>query len=158
MKIEKIDPARFEEWEFDLIDDGGIEVAFQLRPEPVYFVMRHGRRKKCFSRSAAINNLAHFMTQKVFDRARKASSRPNYKVIIDDATGDTAWKKGETLPVYWDCHSRALRRIHRLLARRREILKQEAKKKKLTDLAIDEYRRAIDKIAELRLKILELNN
>lgn len=32
MKIDKVDPARFEEWEFDLIDDGGVEVAFQLRP------------------------------------------------------------------------------------------------------------------------------
>ncbi|HEN3243059.1 TPA: hypothetical protein ACGPOD_004647, partial [Yersinia enterocolitica] len=60
MNIDKVDPARFEEWEFDLIDDGGIEIAFQLRPEPVYFVMRHGRRKKCFSRETAISRLAHF--------------------------------------------------------------------------------------------------
>lgn len=73
MKIDKVDPARFEEWEFDLIDDGGIEVAFQLRPEPVYFVMRHGRHKKCFSRETAINRLAHFMTEKVFKRAGVSS-------------------------------------------------------------------------------------
>ncbi len=137
MKIEKVDPARFEEWEFDLIDDGGIEIAFQLRPEPVYFVMRHGRRKKCFSRTAAINNLAHFMTQKVFNRLKKASSRPDEKVIIDEATGATAWKKGETLPVYWDCHSRAVRRIRRLLAKQREILKWQKKYEKLSSQHIE---------------------
>lgn len=88
MKIEKVDPSRFEEWEFDLIDDGGVEVAFQLRPEPVYFVMRNGRRKKCFSRETAINRLAHFMTEKVFKRAGvKSRVVKLIKKLMDAFTG-----------------------------------------------------------------------
>lgn len=124
MKIEKIDPARFEEWEFDLIDDGGIEVAFQLRPEPVYFVMRHGRRKKCLSRETAINRLSHFMTEKVFKRAG-VSSRVGEKYTQVD--GCIHWERGEPSPEYISAHNRCMRRIRRLLAKQREILKWQKK-------------------------------
>ncbi|ATM85048.1 hypothetical protein [Yersinia frederiksenii] len=155
MKIDKVDPARFEEWEFDLIDDGGIEVAFQLNPEPVYFVMRHGRRKKkCLSRETAINRLAHFMTEKVFKRAG-VNSRvgETYKEV----NGIIHWNRGESSPDYIAAHTRCVRRIRRLLAKRREILKQEAKKKKQTESLIDKYKKAIDKVAELKKEIVSLN-
>ncbi|HDL7098242.1 TPA: hypothetical protein PXM79_000982 [Yersinia enterocolitica] len=124
MKIDKVDSARFEEWELDLIDDGGIEVAFQLRPEPVYFVMRHGRRKKCLSRETAINRLAHFMTEKVFKRA-DISSRVGEKYTQVD--GCIHWDKGEQSPRYIVSHNRCMRRIRRLLAKQSEILKWQKK-------------------------------
>ncbi|EPZ8124477.1 hypothetical protein ACXV6R_002320 [Yersinia enterocolitica] len=154
MKIDKVDPARFEEWEFDLIDDGGIETAFQLRTEPVYFVMRHGRRKKCLSRETAINRLAHFMTEKVFKRAGVDSRIGDIYTEID---GSIHWDRGEPSPDYIAAHTRCVRRIRRLLAKRREILKQEAKKKKQTDSLIDKYKKAIDKVAELKKEIVSLN-
>ncbi|CNH89505.1 hypothetical protein ACSMDF_13600 [Yersinia enterocolitica] len=155
MKIEKVDPSRFEEWEFDLIDDGGVEVAFQLRPEPVYFVMRHGRRKKCFSRETAINRLAHFMTEKVFKRAGVKSRVGETYTTLED--GRIAHNRGEHTIDYIIAHSRCMRRIRRLLAKRREILRQEAKKKKQTDSLIDKYKKAIDKVAELKKEIVSLN-
>lgn len=127
MNIDKVDPARFEEWEFDLIDDGGIEIAFQLKPEPVYFVMRHGRRKKCFSRETAINRLAHFMTEKVFKRA-SVSSRigETYKEV----DGIIHWNRGDPSPEYLSAHKRCIRRIRLLLAKQREKLKWQKKYEK----------------------------
>ena len=47
----------------------GINAALTLSETPVFFITRHGRYKKCFSRNTAINHLAHFMTHKVFERA-----------------------------------------------------------------------------------------
>lgn len=127
MKIEKLDPARFEDWELDLIDDGGIEVAFQLKPEPVYFVMRHGRRKKCLSRETAINRLAHFMTEKVFKRAGVSSRIGDKYTQVD---GCIQWDRGEPSPDYIAAHMRCVRRIRRLLAKQREILKWQKKYEK----------------------------
>ncbi|OVZ98293.1 hypothetical protein CBW53_05045 [Yersinia frederiksenii] len=154
MNIEKVDPARFEEWELDLIDDGGIEVAFQLKPEPVYSITRHGRRKKCLSRETAINRLAHFMTEKVFKRA-DINSRIGDKYTQVD--GCIHWDRGEPSPDYIAAHTRCVRRIRRLLAKQRETLKQEAKKKKQTDYLLDKYKKAIDKVAELKKEIVSLN-
>ena len=134
MKIDKVDPARFEEWEFDLIDDGGIEIAFQLRPEPVYFVMRHGRRKKCLSRETAINRLAHFMTEKVFKRAG-VSSRVGEKYTQVD--GCIHWERGEPSPRYIASHNRCMRRIRRLLAKQREMLKWQKKYEKWSSQHIE---------------------
>ncbi|WP_145525705.1 hypothetical protein [Yersinia rohdei] len=127
MKIDKVDPARFEEWEFDLIDDGGIEVAFQLKPEPVYFVMRHGRSKKCLSRETAINRLAHFMTEKVFKRAGVSSRIGDKYTEID---GGIHWDKGEPSPEYITAHKRCIRRIRHLLAKQREKIKWQNKYEK----------------------------
>ncbi|ENA1760216.1 hypothetical protein ABF236_000861 [Yersinia ruckeri] len=127
MNIEKIDIARFEEWELDLIDDGGIESAFQLKPEPIYFVMRHGRSKKCLSRETAINRLAHFMTEKVFKRA-DISSRVGE--MYTEVEGCIHWDRGEPSPDYISAHYRCMRRIRRLLAKQREIIKWRNKYEK----------------------------
>ncbi|RXA96925.1 hypothetical protein [Yersinia sp. 2105 StPb PI] len=127
MNINKVDSARFEERELDLIDDGGIEVAFQLKPEPVYFVMRHGRHKKCFSRETAINRLAHFMTEKVFKRAGVSSRIGETYKEVD---GIIHWNRGESSPEYIAAHNRCIRRIRRLLAKQREKLKWQKKYEK----------------------------
>lgn len=134
MNIDKVDPARFKEWELDLIDDGGIEIAFQLKPEPVYFVMRHGRRKKCFSRETAINRLAHFMTEKVFKRAGVSSSIGETYTEVD---GCIHWNRGESSPEYISAHKRCMRRIRRLLAKQREMLKWQKKYEKWSSQHIE---------------------
>lgn len=134
MNIDKVDPARFEEWELDLIDDGGIEVAFQLKPEPVYFVMRHGRSKKCLSRETAINRLAHFMTEKVFKRAGVSSRIGDKYTEIDSGIH---WDKGEPSPEYIAAHKCCIRRIRRLLAKQREKLKWQKKYEKWSSQHIE---------------------
>ncbi|HFO2530940.1 TPA: hypothetical protein ACHJX8_000470 [Yersinia enterocolitica] len=135
MNIDKVDPARFEEWEFDLIDDGGIEVAFQLKPEPVYFVMRHGRRKKCFSRDTAIRYMAFYMTDKVFKRAGILSRVGETYTTLED--GRIAHNRGEHTIDYIIAHSRCMRRIRRLLAKQREILKWQKKYEKWSNQHIE---------------------
>ncbi|WP_145533611.1 hypothetical protein [Yersinia alsatica] len=127
MNIDKVDPARFEKWELDLIDDGGIDSAFKLKPEPVYFVMRHGRRKKCFSRETAINRLAHFMTEKVFKQACVSSRIGGTYKEVD---GIIHWSRGEPSPEYLSAHKRCIRRIRRILAKQREKLKWQKKYEK----------------------------
>ncbi|HHG9959544.1 TPA: hypothetical protein ACPZLH_000662 [Yersinia enterocolitica] len=155
MKIDKVDPARFEVWEFDLIDDGGIESAFQLKPEPVYSVTRHGRRKKCFSRDTAIRYMAFYMTDKVFKRAGILSRVGETYTTLED--GRIAHNRGEHTIDYIAAHSRCMRRIRRLLSKQRELLKLEAKKKKQTNALLDKYKKAIDKVAELKKEIIRLN-
>ncbi|MBG6247005.1 MULTISPECIES: hypothetical protein [Symbiopectobacterium] len=113
MNPEKIDYNRINENE--IIDDGGIDAAFQLKDLPVYVVYRHGRYKKCFSRDTAINRLAHFMTEKVFRRANRSSRRPD--VYREDAE---AWERGEVLPEYKLAHARCELRISRLLAEKQK--------------------------------------
>ncbi|WAT01493.1 hypothetical protein [Rouxiella chamberiensis] len=126
MKSAKIDYSRFEEDE--LIDDGGIDVAFRIRPTPVFYISRHGRFKKCLSRSAAINTLAHFMTQKVFTRANRPSRHPDVKIDRDDKV---LWRRGEIREEYWQMQLRCIRRIRRILAKKRDIQKWKIKHDKL---------------------------
>ncbi|MEF9676053.1 hypothetical protein QX227_08110 [Pectobacterium aroidearum] len=101
--------------EKEIIDDGGISKAFQLIDLPVFVVSRHGRHKKYFSRDAAINRLAHFMTEKVFFRASIRSRQPDIRIVRD---GAEAWTGGEVLPRYLTAHTRCVRRIRRLLAKK----------------------------------------
>lgn len=116
MNPNKIDYNRIGENE--IIDDGGIDTAFQLKDLPVYVVSRHGRCKKCFSRDTAINRLAHFMTEKVCARAGISSHQPDTRIIRD---GVEMWQRGEVLPKYLEAHARCERRIRRLLAHKRKI-------------------------------------
>ncbi|QII37485.1 hypothetical protein G3M83_07130 [Rouxiella badensis] len=126
MKANKIDYSRFIEDE--VIDDGGIEMAFRIRPTPVFYISRHGRFKKCLSRSAAINNLAHFMTQKVFDCAGIRTHEPGQKIII---SGVLTEKRGELTYLYQSAHERTVKRIRKILAKQREIEKWKTKHDKL---------------------------
>lgn len=117
-KPEKLDYERLGE---DFIpDNGGIALSLRTVETPVFYVSRHGRFKKCFSVSAAINNLAHFMAQKVFDRMGKPSRSPSVRIDRDDLE---VWRKGEVLPAYWKCHARAMRRIRLILRKKRAIEK-----------------------------------
>ena len=122
MKADKIDYNRFEDG--DDLSDGGIDMAIRINQTPVYYVSRHGRFRKYFSRSAAINNLAHFMTQKVFDRALRPSRHPDVKIDRDD---QTIWRRGEVRKEYWEAHSRCMRRIRLIFAKQREIEKWKTK-------------------------------
>lgn len=126
MKSAKIDYSRFEENE--LIDDGGIDVAFRIRPTPVFYVSRHGRFKKCLSRETAINRLAHFMTEKVFERLGK-NSRVGEKYL--EVNGGINFDRGEPSKDYILSHSRCVRRIRLLLAKKRDIQKWKIKHDKL---------------------------
>lgn len=106
----------------------GITTAFEHKPILVYVINRHGRQYKCFSRNTAINKLAHIMTQKAFDVIKKPSRHPDTPIQRE---GYISYQRGETLPEYWRCHKRAVRRIRLLLNKKREIEKWEEKHTKL---------------------------
>lgn len=114
--------------EDELASNGGIDISFRIRPTPVFYVSRHGRLKKCLSRSTAINRLAHFMTEAVFKRAGINSRVGERYTQVD---GCIHYERGEASPEYIASHHRCIRRIRRLLAKQREIEKWKIKHDKL---------------------------
>lgn len=135
MKLDKIDQSRFTEYEICMIDDGGIEVGIQLKQSPIYVAERHGRRKKCFSRDTAIRYMAFYMTDKVFKRAGILSRVGETYTTLED--GRIAHNRGEHTIDYIIAHSRCMRRIRRLLAKQREILKWQKKYEKWSNQHIE---------------------
>lgn len=133
MKLEKIDYSRF--YSDGIISGSGIDDAFSIHTLPVYVVSRHGRSYKRWSRSNAINKLAHIMTQKVFSRAGRATNYPAQPIIGENNVVN--WTTGELLPEYISCQKRAVRRIRLLLKRRKEM--DELRKKYI--YAFGEYER-----------------
>ncbi len=102
---------------------GGLASAFEHKPLPVFVVTRHGRSKKCFSRETAIRRLAHFMTQKVFDRAGANTHEGGYQ---KEENGIIHFSRGELTLTYWQAHFRCEKRIRKLLAKKRGIAKWQA--------------------------------
>ncbi|WP_210496295.1 hypothetical protein [Pantoea ananatis] len=84
----------------------------------VYVVTRHGRRRRFLSRSAAINNLVHFMVTGTFDKAGIPTHEPSTPAIVN---GVKAERRGALTERYLDAHHRTYRRVMKLLARQREI-------------------------------------
>ncbi|TYL43926.1 hypothetical protein [Dickeya sp. ws52] len=107
-----------------IIDNIGINKAFQVIDRPVFIVSRHGRSRRFLSRSAAINNLAHFMVTGVFDKAHIPTHEPIQRVYVE---GVLAERRGPLTERYWLAHSRCERRIRRLLSRK--ILQQKAEER-----------------------------
>lgn len=101
-----------------------IDTSFMTVQSPVYVVARHGWSKRCLSRSAAINNLAHYMVSKTFYRSGWPTNEPDQPVMRD---GILVHRLGEHTDSYLHSHRRCCRRIRRLLAKKREIAKWEAK-------------------------------
>lgn len=98
----------------------GADAAFCQVQSPVYVVTRHGRRRRFLSRSAAINNLVHFMVTGTFDKAGIPTHEGMQQVWNE---GVLAHKRGELTERYWNAHHRTYRRVQKLIARRREIEK-----------------------------------
>lgn len=145
MKPEKIDYER-------MGDGGGINHALMKVEAQIYVVNRHGIYKRYLSRSAAINKLAQVMATSVYQRLGL--------LIREDDIYDNerkAWIRGDLLHDYIRCRERAIRHIRRLLAKQREVLKQEARKEKQADILIEKYKNAIAKVAELKKEIINLN-
>ena len=108
----------------------GIDAAFSRPLRPVYIVTRHGYRKRCLSRSAALNNLAHYMTTHVFRLIGIRTHHPDMPVQRD---GEIVHQLGQPTEVYLSAHARCIRRIRRLLARKREIQHWQEKHDALTE-------------------------
>jgi hypothetical protein len=108
----------------------GIDAAFSRPLRPVYIVVRHGYRKRCLSRSAALNNLAHYMTTYAFHLVGRRTHYPDTPVERD---GVTVYEAGRNTLCYLSAHRRCVRRIRRLLARKREIQQWQEKHDALTD-------------------------
>lgn len=108
----------------------GIDAAFSRPLRPVYIVTRHGYRKRCLSRSAALNNLAHYMTTHVF---RLVGIRTHHPDIPVQSDGVTVHQLGQPTECYLSAHARCIRRIRRLLARKREIQQWQEKHDALTE-------------------------
>ncbi|HEY3984988.1 hypothetical protein [Cedecea sp.] len=107
----------------------GIDAAFSRPLRPVYIVTRHGFRKRCLSRSAALNNLAHYMTTHAFRLAGVKTHHPDMPVQRD---GVTVYQPGQPTDSYLSAHSRCIQRLRRILARKHEILQWKEKHDALT--------------------------
>ncbi|ECK2141178.1 hypothetical protein FQW43_15395 [Salmonella enterica subsp. enterica serovar Enteritidis] len=102
---------------------------------PVYFVERHRRTKKCFSRSSAINRLIHFMVQHVFDKYKIPTHEGGYEREVD---GVIHFSRGELTSQYWRAYNRTYYRVLRIMARKREIQKWKEKHKVIIDRFVKE--------------------
>ncbi|WP_223353757.1 hypothetical protein [Salmonella enterica] len=104
-----------------------IDLAFQKYETPVgplFVAMRHGRMKRCFSRSGAINRLIHFMVQHVFDKYKIPTHEGGYEREVD---GVIHFSRGELTSQYWKAYNRTYYRVLRIMARKREIQKWSKK-------------------------------
>lgn len=105
-----------------VIREDAIDESFRTLQSPVYVVTRHGRRRRFLSRSAALNNLVHFMVSGTFDKAgipTHIETRPAWSETL----GAMVHKRGELTEQYWNAHHRTYRRVQKLIARRREVAK-----------------------------------
>lgn len=100
-----------------VIREDAIDDSFRTLQSPVYVVTRHGRTKRCLSRSAAINNLAHYMASHAFRIAGKRTRYPDKPV---EHEGTTVYEAGKSTLRYLAAHRRCERRIRRILAKKRE--------------------------------------
>lgn len=96
--------------------------AFRQVDAPVYIVTRHGRRRRFLSRSAALNNLVHYMVTGTFDKAG-IPTHSETRQAWSETLGAMVHKRGELTEQYWNAHHRTHRRVQKLMARRREIEK-----------------------------------
>lgn len=101
-----------------VIKEDAIDESFRIVQSPVFVVTRHGWSKRCLSRSAAINNLAHYMTTHAF---RVAGVRTHYPDTPVERDGVTIWQAGKETLNYLAAHRRCTRRIRRILAKKREF-------------------------------------
>ncbi|WP_324029308.1 hypothetical protein GC087_21520 [Pantoea sp. JZ2] len=92
--------------------------AFKACDSTVYVVTRHGRRRRFLSRSAAINNLVHFMVAGTFGKAGIPTHEPTQRILHE---GVYVNQRGSLTEGYWNAHHRTHRRVMRLLTRQREI-------------------------------------
>lgn len=95
-----------------------IDTAFTTVQSPVFVVTRHGRSRRFLSRSAALNNLVHFMVTGAFDKAGITTHEDSTKALVN---GHIAEKRGELTGNYWNAYHRTHRRVIALLNRRRKI-------------------------------------
>ena len=100
-----------------VIREDAIDESFRVVQSPVFVVTRHGWSKRCLSRSAAINNLAHYMVSKTFRRASIETNEACEPVFVN---GVFAYKTGAHTEQYSLAHIRCARRIRRILAKKRE--------------------------------------
>lgn len=111
-------------------EKSGIDAAFSRPLRPVYIVTRHGSSKRCLSRSAALNNLAHYMTTHAFRLAGVETHHPDMPVQRD---GVTVYQLGQPTDGYLSAHSRCIRRLRRILAHKREIRQWQEKHDAFTE-------------------------
>ncbi|WP_455853155.1 hypothetical protein [Pantoea endophytica] len=100
-----------------VIREDAIDESFRIVQSPVFVVTRHGWSKRCLSRSAAINNLAHYMVTKTFYRAGIETNDPMY----DELNRPILHSIGQHTQRYWFAHIRCARRIRLILAKKREF-------------------------------------
>ncbi|WP_329502673.1 hypothetical protein [Klebsiella aerogenes] len=108
-----------------------IDESFRIVQSPVYVVSRHGYSKRCLSRSAAINNLAHYMVTKTFHLAGIETNELAFNESGPHSTGHHTQQ-------YLFAHNRCARRVRRILARKREIQNWHAKWDRMHDRFIKE--------------------
>lgn len=99
-----------------VIREDAIDESFRIVQSPVFVVTRHGWSKRCLSRSAAINNLAHYMVTKTFYRAGLQTNDP----MFDEFDRPIVHSIGQHTQQYSFAHTRCARRIRRILAKKRE--------------------------------------
>lgn len=102
------------------INTTSIDSAFAKELQPVYVVSRHGYSRRFLSRSAALNNLAHYMVTKTFWRAGLNTNEPDEPAF---SNGVLVNRMGQHTQQYLFAHNRCVRRLRRILARKRDMQK-----------------------------------
>lgn len=106
-----------------VIKEDAIDECFRIAQSPVFVVARHGWSKRCLSRSAAINNLAHYMVTKVFHSLAIATNHPMY----DADARPIIHSVGQHTQQYLFAHDRTARRVRLILAKKRKQKEWERK-------------------------------
>lgn len=115
----------------------------------MYEVMRHGRVYYRRTLEAAINKMAHIMTQKVFNLCGIVINEPDTTIYED---GTLKYRRGELTERYLSAHRRCTRKLLKLIEIGKEFNKAYQEEAK----AEDEYFAAIDKLKLARHEVARL--
>lgn len=112
----------------------------------MYEISRHGRTYYRRTQEAAINKMAHIMTQKVFNVCGIIINEPDTKIYED---GILKHQRSELTERYISAHGRCIRRLLKIV----EIKKTFSNACWEQDKAEDEYRAAADKLKLARHEV-----
>lgn len=112
----------------------------------MYEIKRHGRTYYRRTLEAAINKMAHIMTQKVFTFQDIPFNEPDTSIYVD---GELSDRRGELTERYRSAHKRCIRRMLKIV----EIKKTFNNACWEQDKAEDEYHASVDKLKLARHEV-----
>lgn len=115
----------------------------------MYEISRHGRTYYRRTQEAAINKMAHIMTQKVFTFQDIPFNEPDTSIYVD---GELSDRRGELTGQYKSAYKRCIRRLLKII----EIKKAFNNACWEQDKAENEYLASVDKLKLARHEVERL--